>query len=145
MLYSFSKHQYEHLPALDPRISVDSIQRNSPFLFWTIAMTASRYHQTHYQLASSLEEAYHEMLAKYLIRAPMSLPSIQAILLLCYWPFPCTKQIFDPSWNYYGMALNAARLLALDAPMEKLSFKISHEDYRLRTKVWLSCFHVGTM
>jgi hypothetical protein len=142
---SFIKHQYYHLPILNTRTPISIMQKNTPLLFWTIIAISCRYHHDYCHLLPPLKDPYHELLGKALTTSPMSLCTIQALLYLCYWPFPCRKQPQDPSWNYCGTAINAAICQGLDSPKDYRWRKLSTEEKNIRLKTWLACFYIGTL
>ncbi|RSL92685.1 hypothetical protein CEP52_013677 [Fusarium oligoseptatum] len=91
---------YHHLfPILpDPSVFVLNYQRCSRLLFWVLIAIASKsmakYNQLHLQLephvrtlATSIEQATDHPLG-----------TVQALLLLCWWPFPFKALRDDPSW-----------------------------------------------
>src|SRR5580692_10095121 len=140
MANSYLQHQYYHLPILNRRTPIGTMQKNTPLLFWTIMVVSCRYHRNLCHRFPLLRDPYHELLGKALTTSPMSLCTIQATLLLCYWPFPCAKQPQDPSWNYCGIAINAALYLGLDSPKDHQLSKLSAEELNIRSKTWLACF-----
>jgi hypothetical protein len=68
------------------------------------------------------------------VRPITSIESIQAIVLICYWPLSTDRQLEDPSWNYCGLATHAALRLRLDRPGN------NRDNTSLqRRKTWLAC------
>ena len=141
---SFAQFQYFHLPILDTDTDIESMQRNTPFLFWTIIMISCRYHHLHHELLPLLRVPYQEFLGRAMVVAPMSLRTIQALLLLCYWPLPCRTQPQDPSWNILGLVLNAAKYQGLNTGLDHYSLKSPTSERQLRSRTWLAVFLVGT-
>lgn len=136
----FLQHQYYHLPILDTRTSIGSMQKNTPLLFWTIIAVSCRFHPNYCHMLPLLRDPYQVLLGRALTTSPMSLCTVQALLVLCHWPFPCEKQPQDPSWNYCGTAINAALYLGLNSP----KYHISSQEQNIRSRTWLACFYIGT-
>lgn len=141
---SFLRDQYHHLPILNTLIPITTLQNEIPLLFWTIVVVSTMYHPVYHHVLSSLDGPYHLLLGKALSTSPMSLSTIQAILLLCFWPFPCRKQPQDPSWNLCGIAINASIQRGLHSPRHDQWAKISAEERDARSKTWLACFYIST-
>lgn len=127
---------------------IDTIQNDSPLLFWTIILIAARDHQTHRKHYVHLEQPFKNLLAGCLIKSIRSIYTIQSLLLLSLWPFPVRYQTDDPSWTYCGMAVAAALQLGLDehqVPRRQDSSEVASEDADMRLKTWLGCFVVSSM
>lgn len=86
------------------------------------------------------------MLSEYLTRSIRSIWTIQALLLLCLWPFPVASQLDDPSWEYCGMAVAAALKMGLDDSPASWGEAIrpSSDELTWRSKTWLGCLCVST-
>lgn len=86
------------------------------------------------------------MLSNVMTRSIRSTYTIQALLLLCLWPFPVQSQLDDPSWEYCGMAVAAALKMGLeDRPVSwGQTVRPSPDEHIPRLKAWLGCFVVST-
>ncbi|KAI9739307.1 MAG: hypothetical protein M1834_007520 [Cirrosporium novae-zelandiae] len=105
-----------------------------------------RYHPSESHIFSELITPYQELLSKFLIKSPLSLFSIQAILFICTWPLPVRYQACDPSWSYCGLAINAALQQGLDSDHNSTeASNLSPRDLNIRTRTWLGCFFVSTI
>jgi hypothetical protein len=140
---SFVRNQYHHLPILDTRTPIKTIQKDTPLLFWSIIAAACHFHPKYYERVSLLRDPFNELLGKAFTTSPMSLRTIQAVLLSCYWPFPCKTQPQDPSWIHCGSAINAAIYLGLNSPKGHQSANISAEERNIRARTWLACFYIS--
>ncbi|EXJ94343.1 hypothetical protein A1O1_02737 [Capronia coronata CBS 617.96] len=140
----FSRHHYRHLPILDTRKTYVELYSRIPFLFWTIIVVTCRYHPIDAHLHDSLVQPYHQFLGKVLCKAPLSLHAIQALLLLCLWPFPVMTQLYDPSLGYSAMAVSAAKDLRLYKSSLSPHSNAASEEEQIRMKTWLACFQVNT-
>jgi hypothetical protein len=137
----FARHQHKHLPIVEVRRSVNMIHATTPFLFWTIITVALRGSTWSLRLLDAIRTPYDDYLGKVLIRTPLSMSSIQALLLLCLWPFPVPTQRNDPSWNLCNVALAAAVHYDLpSSPDQEGKWLQDSEQAACRT--WLGCFQV---
>lgn len=51
--------------------------------------------------------------------AIQKLDVVHALILLCMWPVPKLRNAYDPSWNYIGLAIQAASSLNCHSPIAK--------------------------
>jgi hypothetical protein len=77
--------------------------------------------------------------------------TIQALIIFCHWPNSGQRQSQDPSWQYCGVALNAALQMGLDhVRPEKIEpgfhgrSNIQQISVYARHMTWLACFHIST-
>lgn len=79
--------------------------------------------------------------------ASQSFPDVQALLLICCWPFPFGAIDSDPSWTYCGLATHYALRLGLHRPRHQEDFRYAvpfdQETLILREKTWLACFIIN--
>ena len=133
---------FRHLPILDVMKSPEIVHRNSSLLFWAVVLTAARRHPTHGTRAASLQTAFKKLLSDNLVYSIRSEHTIQALLLLCVWPFALRYQVNDPSWNYCCLAASASMQMGLHDNRPNVA--ISPEKLALRLKTWLGCFVIST-
>lgn len=139
----FARHQYQHIPVVDTRRHYNDIYSNTPFLFWTIIAVAIRASSDALDLLDALEAPYNDFLGRVVVKSPLSLSSIQSLLLLCSWPFPVRTQRQDPSWNLCNIALSAT--IHQNLPRKILKKKgWPDEEEQLACRTWLACFHVSS-
>ena len=141
---SFYRHRLHHLPILDIQKPVDAVLRESPLLFWAVVVVSARDHPEHSTYFSSLLVPFKGLLSEYLVSPFRSERTIQALLLLCTWPFPVNMQADDPSWNYCGMAVAAALQRGLKPSLGTAFQDPAADDASLKIKTWLGCFVVST-
>lgn len=143
---SFSLHCLRHLPILDLQKPIDSIRNESPLLFWTVIVISVRTHPLHSAQFESLQAPFRRLLSGYLVNSIRSIYTIQALLLLCLWPFPVAKQPEDPSWDYCGMAVAATFKMGLDDSQSSWTdaSEPPGDDAMWRLKTWLGSFVVST-
>lgn len=151
-LASFTAYFLPNLPILGP-VSLKTIHHSHPFLFWTIIVVVSLRLPAGLDetLFDRLHEPYMRMLREEILRAPMPLSKIQALLILCMWPLPVPHQRDDPSWLYCGIAVNAALYMSLHRSSPRSGVVPSLHSVgpvggsaRERTNTWLGCFYVST-
>jgi hypothetical protein len=120
-----------------------------PFLFWTIiAIVTARGVTPQYSLLfQQLHEPYLAKLQATILKAPLPYQTIQALTYLITWPFPVESQVFDSTWLYCGVAINAGMYMGLHHPKPTQSFKsvgVPAGSLRARAHTWLGCFLAST-
>ena len=146
---SFERHYYHHLPILEKVYSVSTLHQSSPFLFWTIVMCSARRHPTHTRLGEHLLPSYEGLLYTTIGKPIRSIQTLHAILLLCLWPLPVSNESDDPSWNYIGLAMNAAMHLGLHLNCRQDLFgydrAVADEaSMEVRNMAWMACAQIST-
>jgi hypothetical protein len=72
------------------------------------------------------------------------LATVQALLILCWWPFPFQASITNPSWAYCGLATHLALQFGFHRPYNCSDFVyqavLDTESLIERQKTWLACF-----
>jgi hypothetical protein len=131
----FNKNYYRFCPILNTDMDLRSLYKSSPTLFWTIIIISVRWHPKLHGMTSLLTKPYNSLLGETLVGPITSIESIQAIVLICYWPLSIDKQLEDPSWNYCGLATHAATRLRLNRVDNLKKDRVSVE----RRKTWLAC------
>jgi hypothetical protein len=144
---SYARFHHQHLPIVDTSVSLESIHMSSPLLFWTIAVVTCRHDPRYQDLYQTLTAPYEELLSTILVRSINSLKNIQAILLLCIWPFPVRHQHDEPSLNYCSMAVSAAMQMGLHRPGYSTEYKISDmtESDLDKTITWMACVQISVL
>jgi hypothetical protein len=138
----FSRHQIKHLPIVDVRRHYVEMHSTTPFLFWSIIVVAIRTSTVSIELLDEIEGPYNEFLGRVLVKSPLSLSSVQGLLILCMWPFPVKTQRQDPAWNLCNVALSSITQLGMPGKiLQKDEWATEEEQATCRT--WLGCFYVG--
>lgn len=142
---SFATHYLHHLPILDLSKPIDRIFNDSSLLFWTIVITATSKHPVHSNYFELLHIPFKHLLSQYLVNSIRCIYTVQALLILCLWPFPVAKQQDDPSWEYIGIAVAAiVKLASNDSQTNWPGSNPLFIDESVRQKTWLGCFLVST-
>ena len=114
--YSYSKYYYEHLPMLDRITSISALHQLNPLLFWTIIRVSSYRHPKYTDTCTLSASAYQSLLCATICNPIRDFRTVQALVILCYWPNSGERQSQDPSWQYCGVALNSAMQMGIDQP-----------------------------
>ncbi|KAK4939456.1 hypothetical protein LTR10_020262 [Elasticomyces elasticus] len=147
---SFEKYYFPYTPFLRAMPLPSRLAAASPLLFWTILRVASRSHGGSSAFVDQIHQAHDSQLAQLLHIAIQRVETLHALLILCLWPVQQERQMYDPSWNYIGLATNAAMQLNCHRPIrsdnEAIHWKgfsdtvgsdITPEGQAL---TWLGCF-----
>jgi hypothetical protein len=133
-------------PYLPFTISTDPETTNEkcPLLFWVICAVAS---STGTML--DLQPHIQVMVGQVAINPPRSIEVVQALLVLCMWPFPFYSTLGDPSFPYCGLATQIGLQIGLHRPSlsQEFSSKKQVLDVRedVRKTTWMACYVVNQM
>ncbi|KAI1429272.1 hypothetical protein F5Y12DRAFT_475572 [Xylaria sp. FL1777] len=84
-----------------------------PLLFWTIIYIGSRRYAKSSSLLTFLSEEIRRQVFVVMSEVPLSLPTVNAIILICSWIFPGARFHNDPSALLSSVTTNAALLLGI--------------------------------
>ncbi|KAK5956200.1 Regulatory protein leu3 [Knufia fluminis] len=134
------RHLSFELKTRDP----DEIYSSSPLLFWAIIAAASCW-----KVQSQLDNEVKTLVAATL-HSNRSIQTIQALLILCVWPFRISRLQEDPSHFYIGLASQMCLQLGLHRPSQPYShLGDRHEamagDAHIKSTTSLACFVVNQM
>ena len=141
LLLVYARFQHKHLPILDTQRKYQQLYQETPFLFWTLLTVAIRGSKVATEMLDSIMPQYNGYLGQVMIQSPLSLSSIQCLLLICMWPFPVQHQRNDPSWNLCNIALGAMSNLEIPNPTQQ-NTKAGEDSEAARRRTWLACFQV---
>jgi hypothetical protein len=72
------------------------------------------------------------------------LQTVQALLILCWWPFTFRASVTNPSWVYCGLATHLGLQFGLHRSNNFSDFVydtvLDSESFIVRQKTWLGCF-----
>lgn len=145
----FDECYYPHFAIIEPVTSLTELAAESELLFWTIVAVAARHHKRHYIRYPHIQNVHAQLHGKVCREAIQSVPDLQAILMLCTWPYPVKGQFSDPSWMQLGMVITASRLIGLDKAKDEVFFGTrrarhqlgKHAQHTLKLS-WLRCFEM---
>ena len=144
---SFFRNYHPYFPILDANQSIEEIYTQCSLLFWTICVIPTRTSQTCGHLYKPLSGFIKDLAADVTKVAVRTHKIVQALLLLCHWPFPVFTQGEDNSWQYCGLATHAALQMGLHRPYFRREFSarnsLLERDVHSQTQTWLACFIVN--
>lgn len=116
-------------------------------LLWTVLAIASKGREDMPNVYTSLVEPVRRLASGIYAPQSRSLKTMQALLLLCVWPFPFQQTINDPSTMYCSLATTIGYQLGLHRPLHRSDFDenamgpgISNISER---STWYGCFIVN--
>ncbi|KIW97452.1 uncharacterized protein Z519_01036 [Cladophialophora bantiana CBS 173.52] len=123
--------------------SIETIYERCVTLFWVICAVASPD-----TARSQFEGPIRGLISDVLDPAKGStVEMVQAILILCMWPFPFTNQRTDSSFIYSGIATQISLSIGLHRPASDADFgnetSERYVDEEIRRTTWLACFIVA--
>lgn len=125
--------------------SPDEVYKRCPLLFWTICAVASA--DTY---RAQLEDPVRSQVCQVVDPSTSTVEAVQALLILCMWPFAFVSQKSDPSFIYGGIATQTALQIGLhrpatDYPMNSDGRSAIEEDEEIKRTTWIACFIVNQM
>lgn len=143
--YFASYHPY--FPILPDQHEFTAEYDSNRLLLWTVLAIASRGRDDMPNVYASLVEPVRRLASDLYSGQSRSLKTMQALLLLCIWPFPHQQSINDPSPMYCSLATHIGYQLGLHRPMHRSDF---HETASrpivsnlTERKTWYGCFIVN--
>lgn len=140
----FFEHYHPFLPFLDPSPSPDYYFEASPLLFWAIVAVGSRRYEKDVTLLRFLSDPVTKYAWDAIAQLPNTLFTVQALLVLCTWPFPASSLWLEATPVWSSIAVSIAQQLGLHRPDNAAEFMrvrprpgVVLEDERLRT--WVAC------
>lgn len=116
-------------------------------------MIACRAHEQFTPLFDQVVHEHETALSEIFQVAIQRVEPLHALLLLCLWPIPQTRLMYDPSWNFVGLVTNAAMQLNFHNPVAPGSEAIHWKGFsdtlgseittELKALTWLGCFWIG--
>ncbi|KAI9653218.1 MAG: hypothetical protein M1821_007649 [Bathelium mastoideum] len=153
LLHHFERQYYPHASFLQPIKSFNNLASECPLLFWTIILIASERHERHAEVYQQLFEPHRELLVPFSNTAIASIEEIHAALLLCLWPVPKQKILYDPVYSYSSIAVDACLRLSLHKPFPlsdttscqgNFPYCSGAHSVATQQRTFLACFSVST-
>jgi hypothetical protein len=148
----FKTYFARHHPCLPFKVSSESpdeVFARSPLLFWVICTVASSWKQQ-----SQLAPTVKAMIADTIHANSHSVETIQALLIMCEWPFKTTRLSEDPAPFYCSIATQMSLQLGLHRASQPY-WPLRHGslsgpstvvlDTEIRLTTWLACYVVNQM
>lgn len=108
----YFEYFHPYLPIVRMR-EPDAIYNSGPVLFWVIMVTACRKNSNDGGVFDFLVESVKSEVWEAVSDPPMSLATINALLILSAWPLPTIRFMKDPSPIYVSMLMNSCYLLGI--------------------------------
>ncbi len=141
---SYYDYYHPQLPILVDAPHFIESYASCRLLLWTVIAIASRRSPNHSHLYLKLSKPVHALAISGNYSDTESLPMIQALIILIWWPFPFRTTSQDPSWTYCALATHGALRIGLHRPHHYSDFfyqmKLGSEDLILVQKTWIACF-----
>lgn len=123
--------------------SIETIYQKCPMLFWVVCAVASA-DTARPQFEGPIRSLMCDVLDP---SKGSNAEMVQAILILCIWPFPFANQETDSSFIYSGIATQISLSIGLHRPAVDTGFQIGASkrdgDEQIRRTTWLACFIVA--
>ncbi|KIW08424.1 hypothetical protein, variant [Verruconis gallopava] len=144
LIEEFYARLHSHFPILPDQPTFLSRYNFNKLLLWTVLAIASRESSQHSALYSSLVDPVRRLAGDLYASQSRSFETVQALLLLCVWPFPFQQTINDPSPMYIALASQIAYQLGLHRPGFRADFTENNLPQAdpgelARKKVWYGC------
>ncbi|OQU97123.1 Fungal specific transcription factor domain-containing protein [Cladophialophora immunda] len=131
------------IPILDPTLPPNGYYNLSPLLFWAIIGVSCRTYSRNPTLISILPAKIKTM-ALMSLNATITLPVVQALLLILYWPFPKSGNGHDMTYPLSAAVLHMAMQIGLHVPVASHEFcknpvKLTEDELKIRAETWGYC------
>lgn len=142
--YSYMTNYHPFLPVLDSLKSPHDLYSSSELLFWSIISVASRRFQSQPTLLPRLARAVTDLVWRSIRAAPYSLGTVQALTLLCTWPFPTSSSTADQTFVLTGIMLQLAVQMGLHRAFDvqdfvKVPVRLTVEEHENWVRTWNAC------
>jgi hypothetical protein len=149
-MFRFYARFHAHFPILPDQTTFLSRYNFNKLLLWTVLAIASRESSQYAALYSSLVDPVRRLAGDLYASQSRSFETVQALLLLCVWPFPFQQTINDPSPMYIALASQIAYQLGLHRPAYRTDFTENNLPQAdpgelARKKVWFGCCIVNQL
>ncbi|KAK7742140.1 hypothetical protein SLS53_004726 [Cytospora paraplurivora] len=107
---------FEHCHPYFPIVRIrepDAVYNSGPVLFWAIVVTACRTSSHAGGVFELLADAVKKEVWESVSDPPVSLATINALLILSVWPLPTIRFVKDPSPMYVSLLMNSCYLLGI--------------------------------
>lgn len=137
-------HYHPFLPILDARASPEKYLSSSVVLFWAIVSVASRRYDGDPTLLSRLARPVTDLTWKNLQGVPLSKYAVQALALLCTWPFPVSSSTADVSYMWSGLMVQIGMQMGLHRPFNTQDFtrnpvQLDESEVYETVRTWAAC------
>ncbi|QKX60413.1 uncharacterized protein TRUGW13939_07558 [Talaromyces rugulosus] len=141
----FFGRYHPYIPFLNPKLSPEDYYSRSPLLFWVIIYVSSRRSPNDPGLEVRLIPSVKRLLWECISNPPHTWELVQAIVLVCMWPFPTSSLSTDNTVILVTTAQTMAMRLGLHRPdairdFSRTNRRLSQEETTESLKTWAACF-----
>jgi hypothetical protein len=140
---------HPHFPILPDFDVFAQAYDRCPLLFWAIIAISSKYSSRFSDLYLPLSVSVPRLAANLDVAASQALETVQALLILCWWPFPFQATINDPAWTYCGIATHRALQFGIHRAQHHSDYfydkYIDDRTVIVYQKTWLACYITNQM
>ncbi|USP74362.1 methylisocitrate lyase [Curvularia clavata] len=144
LYHIFTTVYHPFLPLINTTKSPHEHFESSELLFWTIISVASRREVSQPTLLPKLARTVTDLTWRTLRSIPHNLSTVQALALLCTWPFPTSSSTQDPTFMFVGLMLQIATQMGLHRARDVQDFTkrpttLDASEYAEWVHTWASC------
>ncbi|CRG86970.1 Putative transcription factor SEF1 [Talaromyces islandicus] len=141
----FFERYHPYIPFLDPYLSSEDYYSKSPLLFWVIVYVSSRRGASEPGIEVRLTCSVKKLLWECISNPPHPWELVQAIILVCMWPFPTSSLSTDNTVVLVTTAQTMALRLGLHRPdvirdFSRTDRRLSQGETTESLKTWAACF-----
>ncbi|CAK42661.1 hypothetical protein M747DRAFT_313759 [Aspergillus niger ATCC 13496] len=141
----FFTHYHPYVPLLDPTISPDQYYARSAVLFWSIILLASRRYTEEPGLFVSLTAPVKKLIWDTIANPPHTWHVVQAIILVCLWPFPTSSLSSDITSILLSTAQTISLRIGLHRPEAIQDFsrtkrRLMPDEMAEVARTWATCY-----
>ncbi|KAJ3544455.1 hypothetical protein NM208_g3047 [Fusarium decemcellulare] len=132
------------MPVIDISRPAHEYYHLSELLFWAIISVASRRMSSHPTLLPRLARSVTDLMWKMLRSVSYSVTTVQALVLLCTWPFPTSSSTADPTFMLVGTMLQIGTQMGLHRALDAQDFtkvptRLGASEYAEWVRTWEAC------
>ena len=122
----------------------DRFYEQSPLLYWSIVATGARRYPEDPILFERVVRQILQVALASLFSLSNSIPSIEAVLILCSWPIPVNTMFKDPTHALAGVAMqlavqNGLHFFGREQDFVRQSIDEARSKVALRFRLWIHC------
>ncbi|KAH6961924.1 hypothetical protein BKA56DRAFT_598095 [Ilyonectria sp. MPI-CAGE-AT-0026] len=141
---TYLTYYHPFLPLIDETKPPHDYYLLSDLLFWSIISVASRRMRSRPTLLPRLARNVTDLLWTTLRSIPYSLATVQALALLCTWPFPTSSSTADPTFMLVGIMLQIGTQMGLHRALDAQDFakvptRLDAREYAEWVRTWEAC------
>lgn len=137
----YFRNYHPFLPFLNPGQSPAQYYHSSPLLFWAVISAASRRYQPDASLILRLKQPVTSLAWTNIQSVSHhSISLIQALTILCAWPYPVSDLKEDPSYLWAGCMVQIGLQMGLDRPRDSMDERVQgEEEVYNQAEIWAAC------